>query len=107
MTGHTAATRAAAARLRRRAAPPRAGSAPKDPCPTCGVELGRPHGTSRRIVVFTSDRGQFRWQCPDCRASWTERASTQAGSTTRGASADAVPAGQTSSNQTTLPTPSR
>ncbi|HEU0104274.1 MAG TPA: hypothetical protein VFR07_18335 [Mycobacteriales bacterium] len=85
MTAPTAATRAAAARQRRRANPARAAAPAKDPCPTCGVELGQPHGASRRLVVFTSDKGQFRWQCPDCRAAWTERASTQVGSTTRGA----------------------
>ena len=80
MTAPTAASRAAAARQRRRATPTRARAvpaAPKDPCPTCGVELGQPHGASRRLVVFTADRGQFRWQCPDCRAAWTEGASTQ------------------------------
>ena len=130
MTTQTAAARAAAARLRRRTTRP-GGAVAKDPCPECGVELGRPKGTSRRRVLFTSDRGSFRWQCPDCRASWTEAASTQAGSTTRGAalpsgssgsSVPSMPAGpsrtplpgvtgqataQASSNQTTLPAPSR
>lgn len=90
MSAPTIASRAAAARLRRRATPAQAGVAPtKDPCPTCGAELGRPHGASRRLVVFTSDRGVFRWQCPDCRGAWNEAASTQAGSTTRSASQSA------------------
>jgi hypothetical protein len=84
MTAPTAASRAAAARLRRRTTPARAGAVAKDPCPACGVELGQPHGASRRLVVFTSDRGVFRWQCPECRGAWSERASTQVGSTTRG-----------------------
>ena len=84
MTAPTAASRAAAARLRRRAVPVRS-AVPKDPCPTCGVELGQPHGASRRLVVFTSVPGLFRWQCPECRAAWTERASSQVGSTTRAA----------------------
>lgn len=57
----------------------------RDPCPSCNAELSRPHGASRRLVVFTSDPGVFGWQCPECRGTWTEPASAQSGSTTRSA----------------------
>lgn len=85
MSVPTTAARAAQARLRRRSTPAvaRGTGALKDPCPTCGVELGQPHGASRRLAVLTGDRGVFSWRCPDCRSAWTERASTQSGSTTR------------------------
>lgn len=89
MNAPTTAARAAAARRRRQATPQRGGLAPKDPCPTCGVELGQAYGATRRQVVLTGDRGVFLWRCPDCHQAWSERASTQVGSTTRSAPATA------------------
>ncbi len=80
----TARTRAAAARSRRRsAAVVTPGSAVKDPCPQCGTELGQAHGATRRVAVFSSQRGLFLWRCPDCGHGWSEVASSQCGSTTR------------------------
>jgi predicted RNA-binding Zn-ribbon protein involved in translation (DUF1610 family) len=78
----TARSRAAAARSHRRsAASP--GTAVKDPCPGCGTELGQAHGATRRVALYTAERGLFLWRCPDCRHGWAEVASSQCGSTTR------------------------
>jgi len=78
----TARSRAAAARARRRATTT-PGGAVRDPCPQCGVELGQQHGATRRVAVFSSQRGLFLWRCPDCQHGWAEVASSQCGSTTR------------------------
>lgn len=79
----TTSTRAAAARSRRRSAAALATGGVKDPCPQCGTELGQQHGATRRVAVFSSQRGLFLWRCPDCSHSWAEVASSQCGSTTR------------------------
>lgn len=87
----TARSRAAAARSHRlgAAAP---GTGVKDPCPGCGTELGQAHGATRRVAVFSVERGQFLWRCPDCRHGWAEGASSQCGSTTRSPARPAAPA---------------
>ena len=79
----TARSRAAAARSRRRTAAAAPGAGTKDPCPQCGTELGQAHGATRRVAVFSSERGLFLWRCPDCGHGWAEVASSQCGSTTR------------------------
>ena len=74
----TVTSRAALARTRRQAAGAAGRAVAKDPCPHCGAELGRAHGVTRRVALFSSTRGVFRWRCPDCREAWSEAASGQA-----------------------------
>ena len=60
---------------RRRPAPVRRGRQVPyvpDPCPACASDLGGPAGTTRRAVVFSTDRGVFRWRCPECRHVWSD-----------------------------------
>ena len=79
----TTAQRAASARRLRRGQAPAGHAVPRDPCPSCGVELSRAAGSSGRLALYSTARGSFHWQCPTCRGTWTERASEQSGSTTR------------------------
>jgi hypothetical protein len=71
----TTAARAAAARRRRRSL--HAGSA--DACPLCAADLGGVRSSTRRLVVFSSVPGEFRWRCPDCSGVWQESASGRQG----------------------------
>ena len=64
----TTATRAAAARRRRRIV----GTGRGDACPLCAADLGGSRSSTRRLVVFSSVPGQFRWRCPDCSGVWQE-----------------------------------
>lgn len=51
---------------------------PRDACPLCDSPLGRPRGGTRRQIVFTAERGVFRWRCPDCRGIWQVQRVTRA-----------------------------
>lgn len=70
MTLPSLATRAAQARRRRHSGTEAAPSVLRDPCPRCGVELGRPRSATRRVALFSATPGAFGWRCPDCGGTW-------------------------------------